>query len=136
MDMDMKTIVKSTSMAINVMDTSMSTKTINMSTKIISMSTKTTSMSISMNINMEIIVKDTNTKIKSTIIHPKNIHTITNMIMKTAMEGMIINTLPNQMKKMSIKKKNRAASLPGSPNFYLDRCQCTLGGGGEKAATR
>ena len=121
MDMDMKTIVKSTSMAINVMDTSMSTKTIsmstkitsmstkttNMSTKIISMSTKTTSMIISMNINMEIIVKDTNTKIKSTIIHPKNIHTITNMIMKTAMEGMIINTLPNQMKKMSIKKKKK-----------------------------
>jgi hypothetical protein len=114
MDMDMKTIVKSTSMAINVMDTSMSTKTISistkitsMSTKIISMSTKTTSMSISMNINMEIIVKDTNTKIKSTIIHPKNILTITNMIMETAMEGMIINTLPNQMKKMSIKKKKK-----------------------------
>jgi hypothetical protein len=64
-------------------------------------------MSISMNINMEIIVKDTNTKIKSTVIHPKNIHTITNMIMETAMEGMIINTLPNQMKKMSIKKKKK-----------------------------
>jgi hypothetical protein len=64
-------------------------------------------MIISMNINMEIIVKDTNTKIKSTIIHPKNILTITNMIMETAMEGMIINTHPNRMKKMSIKKKKK-----------------------------
>ena len=118
MDMDMKTIVKSTSMAINVMDTSMSTKTISMSTKITSMSTKTikmstkiismskktTSMSISMNINMETIVKDINTKMKNTIIHLKKSHTNMIMIMETAKEGMIMHTLLNLMKKMCIKK--------------------------------
>jgi len=109
MDMDMMIIIKSTSMATNVMGTSISTKTISMITKNTSMSTKITSMSKNMNINMEIFVKDTNTKINSTIIHLKNIHTITimNMIMETAKEGMIINTLKNQMKKMSTKKKKK-----------------------------
>jgi hypothetical protein len=102
MDMVMIIIIKSTSIVINVMGTSMNTKTISMNTKI-------TSMSTNMNINMEIFVKDTKTKMNSTIIHLKNIHTITimNMIMETAMKSKIINTLLNQMKKMSIIKKKK-----------------------------
>jgi len=111
MDMDMKTIVKSTSMAINVMDTSMSTKitsmstkSTSMSTKIISLITKITIMSTSMNIYMETIVKGINTKMKNTIIHLKKNHTIMIMIMETAKEGMIMHTLLNLMKKMCIKK--------------------------------
>jgi hypothetical protein len=75
-----------------------------MSTKITIMSTKITSMSISMNINMETIVKDINTKMKNTIIHLKKSHSNMIMIMETAKEGMIMHTLLNLMKKMCIKK--------------------------------
>jgi hypothetical protein len=92
----------SISMVKNVMDT-------NMSTKSISIRTKTTSMNINMKITITITVtvKTTNSKMKSTLIHQKKLHMITNIIMKSAKEVMIINTLPNPMKKNLIKKKKK-----------------------------
>jgi hypothetical protein len=104
--MDMVTTImirKSTSMVMIVKDT-------NMGPVIKSMSIKNTSMNLK-NINMAIIVKDINTIIKSKIIHPKKILTITimSMIMESAKEVMIINisTAQNLLKKMSIKQKKK-----------------------------
>lgn len=99
-------IIKNTSISMvkNVMDT-------NMSTKSISIRTKTTSMNINMKITITATVKTTNSKMKSTLIHQKKLLMITNIIMKSAKEvmiiNMIINTLPNPMKKNQIKKKKK-----------------------------
>ena len=99
-------IIKNTSisMAKNVMDTIISIKSI-------SMRTKNTSMNTNMKVTITVTVKTTNSKMKSTLILQKKLPTTMNIIMKSVKEvmiiNMIINTLPNPMKKNLIKKKKK-----------------------------